>query len=164
LTTRRKGHDFERPQSGYQLTVYGNAEPAGSKRAFYRPKLGVRVVDDNKKAKPWKDLISQKAGQIACGQLQGPLLLEVDFYRTRPKGHYGTGKNACTVKASAPAYPDTKPDTTKLLRGVEDALTGIFYRDDAQICRQMVSKRWGDPARVVIRVSPLTPGAGKGSW
>lgn len=139
----------------YELTVYGNAEPAGSKRGLYRPQLGVRIVDANPKSRAWKDLVSQEAGKIADGLLQGPLELRAVFYRPRPAGHYGTGRNASVLKRSAPAYPTTKPDTTKLLRGIEDAMTGILYRDDAQIVRQVVSKQWGDPARVTIRLEDI---------
>lgn len=144
---------------GYQLTVYGNAEPAGSKRAFYRPKLGVRVVDANPKSREWKRIVSQEAGKIANGLLEGALVLEAVFYRPRPANHYGSGQNAGIVKRSAPAYPTTRPDTTKLLRGIEDALTGVLYRDDAQIVRQIVRKEWGDPARVVIAIEEIEEAA-----
>ena len=139
----------------YRLIVYGAAQPAGSKRAFYRPKLGVRIVDANPKAKEWKERIASEAGRIANGLLIGPLFLHITFFRTRPAGHYGTGRNSGVVKKSAPSHPVTKPDTTKLLRGAEDALTGILYRDDAQICQQIVSKEWGDPARVEIGVEEI---------
>lgn len=142
---------------GYELTVYGNAEPAGSKRAFYRPKLGVRIVDANPKSREWKNLVTQEAGKIANGLLEGPLRLEVVFWRARPMSHFGIGKNAGVLKAAAPAYPATRPDATKLLRGVEDALTGVFYRDDAQIVHQVVGKRWGETAKVTIKVQEMGP-------
>lgn len=140
---------------GYQLTVYGNAEPAGSKRAFYRPGLGVRVVDANPKSREWKNLVATEAGKVASGFLDGPLRLDATFYRPRPASHYGSGRNADRLKDSAPAYPTTRPDATKLLRGVEDALRGVFYRDDAQIVDQHVRKEWGEPARAVVKVEQL---------
>ena len=140
---------------GYAFTVYGNAEPAGSKRAFYRPGLGVRVVDANPKSREWKNLVAQEAGRISTGMLEGPLSLHATFYRPRPASHFGSGRNAGVLKTSAPAYPATRPDTTKLLRAVEDALQGVLYRDDAQIVEQHVSKQWGDPARCEIRVETL---------
>jgi crossover junction endodeoxyribonuclease RusA len=62
----------------------------------------------------------------------------------RPKGHYGSGKNELTVKNSAPKYPDKKPDCTKLLRALEDALTGILWIDDSQVVRQVVGKSYAD--------------------
>lgn len=51
----------------------------------------------------------------------------------------------------------------KLARAAEDALTGILWRDDAQICDEVIRKRYGEPARVEIEVrtlgesAPLTP-------
>lgn len=141
--------------TSYELTVYGNAEPAGSKRAFYRPSLGVRVVDANPKSREWKNLVAQAAGHIANGLLEGPLLLEATFYRPRPSSHYGSGRNKTVIKDSAPAFPIVRPDTTKLLRAIEDALKGVWYRDDAQIVDQIVKKRWGTPARVEMKVMQL---------
>jgi Holliday junction resolvase RusA-like endonuclease len=81
--------------------------------------------------------------------------LEVLFVLPRPKGHHGTGRNAGVPKASAPQWPTVKPDTTKLLRAVEDACTSILWRDDAQIVIQTACKVYGDPARCEITVRPL---------
>jgi predicted short-subunit dehydrogenase-like oxidoreductase (DUF2520 family) len=43
----------------------------------------------------------------------------------------------------------------KLARGVEDALTGIVWRDDAQIVVEHLEKRYGSPARCEVRVKYL---------
>lgn len=83
--------------------------------------------------------------------MDGPLALVVDFYVPRPKAHIG----AKGVKPSAPHYPTTRPDITKLLRAVEDAMSGIVYRDDAQIVHQQAMKRYGEPARCEILVTAL---------
>lgn len=147
----------ERMPTSYRLTVFGTAEPAGSKRAFHRPGLGVRVVDANPKSREWKSLVAQEAGKVATGLLEGPLLLEATFYRPRPASHFGSGRNSGIVKPSAPAFPDTRPDTTKLLRAIEDALQGVWYRDDAQIVTQVVRKLWGETAKVEMRVESLEP-------
>jgi Holliday junction resolvase RusA-like endonuclease len=84
--------------------------------------------------------------------LEGPLGLAVVFNITRPKGHFGTGRNAGALKDSAPYWPTVKPDATKLLRGLEDALTGVVWRDDAQVVEQAVTKRYAERegARVVV--------------
>jgi Holliday junction resolvase RusA-like endonuclease len=74
----------------------------------------------------------------------GPLSVNVTFYLRRPDGHYGTGRNAGQLKTSAPAYPTSKPDATKLWRSTEDAMTGVVFRDDSQIVQQSVGKRYCD--------------------
>jgi Holliday junction resolvase RusA-like endonuclease len=139
-----------------RFTVYGTAQPAGSKRAFHRP--GMRfpvVVDANPKAKGWKGSVSWEAARAMDGMpvLAGPLILEAVFYRVRPKGHF-TPKGA--LRPSAPVCPTGKPDVLKLTRGLEDAMTGIVYRDDSQIVEhRRVRKEYGEPARVEVIVECL---------
>lgn len=125
------------------FTIYGKSQPAGSKRAFpYKKKdgsgLGVRVSDANPNARSWKQDVASAAVVAMKGSdpFQGPLELTVDFHRLRPKGHLGTRG----VLPSAPSHPITKPDTTKLLRGLEDALSGIAWKDDAQVVIQTARK------------------------
>lgn len=84
-----------------------------------------------------------------AGLLDGPLELLVVFTVPRPKGHYG----ARGLRPSAPEYPAVRPDVTKLLRAVEDACTGIVWRDDAQIIEQHATKRYGEPASAWVRVA-----------
>lgn len=140
------------------FTVLGTPAPAGSKRGFYNPKAKrVIITDDSKRSRPWKALVSDAAAEAMNGDglLGGPLLLKALFIVPRPKGHFGTGANAKFVRLSAPPYPTTKPDATKLLRAVEDAMTGIVYRDDAQIVVQEVRKLYGEPARCAIWVETI---------
>ena len=77
------------------------------------------------------------------------------FYRPRPKSHFGTGRNAAILKPSAPTYPIGRPDALKLARAVEDAMTGVVYSDDALIVREVLTKFWGEPARVEIAIEAL---------
>lgn len=141
----------------FELTVYGSAQPAGSKRALpFAGKAGGRamMVDANKKARPWKDLVAQEAG-LAMDErplMEGSLVMELCFYRARPKGHFGSGRNSEQLKPSAPRFPAVKPDVLKLARAVEDALEGIVYRNDAQICEERIGKRYGTPERVTVMV------------
>lgn len=140
------------PMSGaITFTVHGHPEPAGSKRSV---PMGQRwgVIDANPKAKGWKGKVEQVAGEIMAGRplLQAPIRLELRFFVQRPKGHYGKKG----LLPSAPPYPATKPDVLKLARGVEDALTGVVYRDDAQIVDEVLEKHYG-PERVEISVREI---------
>jgi crossover junction endodeoxyribonuclease RusA len=142
------------------FTVHGVAAPAGSKRALpLGGKPGGRpiIVDDSKRSRPWKRDVAKTAAAAMAGRqlLDGPLELQVRFYVPRPKGHFGTGRNAGVVKASAPEFPTVKPDVTKLLRAVEDAMTGVIYRDDAQVVKQVAVKLYGEPARCVVAVAQI---------
>lgn len=140
----------------FSITVYGIAQPAGSKTSYIHPHTKQIVVTDaNPRARTWKQHVAQAAGAEYDGELmQGPVILEVTFFQPRPKGHYGTGRNEGVVKDSAPEYPAIKPDTTKLVRGTEDAMTGVVYRDDSQVVDLIAKKRYGAPARCEITVRP----------
>jgi Holliday junction resolvase RusA-like endonuclease len=142
------------------FTVYGRPAPAGSKR--FVPAGGKRggrplVIDDSKRSRPWKQDVAAIAGEAMAGRelLVGPLELVLVFYLARPKGHYG----ARGVLPSAPEWPIVKPDVLKLARAVEDALTGQVWRDDAQVVLETISKRYGDPERVVVTIHPPPAGS-----
>ena len=81
------------------------------------------------------------------------------FIRTRPKSHYRTGKNSHLLRDAAPTHPTVKPDVLKLARAAEDALTGILWRDVAQIIEEMLVKRFGDHPRCEILVQEMETGA-----
>lgn len=135
--------------------VPGKPAPAGSKRAFYNARLGrALVVDANANAKPWQAAVASTAAEHrnGAGLIDGPLEVEFIFYVPRPKGHFGTGRNASLLRASAPSHPTGRPDVLKLARGVEDALTGVLWRDDSQIVKELLRKEYGEPAGVHIEV------------
>lgn len=150
-----------------QFTVIGHPEPAGSKRAFpFKRKdgrIGVAVSDANPRAKDWKNAVaSVAAGEMAKLQLpldkpllDGPLMVSFIFHVMRPQGHWGTGKKASVLKASAPARPTTRPDVLKLARGCEDSLSGVVWTDDSQIVAEYIEKRYSTPERVEIVVETL---------
>ena len=139
--------------STIKFTVLGKAETAGSKRAFF--KQGMKrpiVIDDNAKSKPWKAEVAAAAREVYDGPLlNGALAVTFTFFRPRPKGHFKKNGELATAGLDA-EFPTTKPDALKLARGVEDALTGVIYRDDAQIVTESLMKRWGEPARVEVEI------------
>ncbi len=138
-----------------EFFVPGIPQPGGSKKGFYNPNMGrVIITEDNKRSSPWRAVVSEMAMQAVSGVLEGPLAVRFDFVVTRPKGHYGSGKNTNVLKRSAPAFPAVKPDVSKYVRSTEDALKGILWRDDAQVVTQAATKRYGPQAGCRIRVSP----------
>jgi Holliday junction resolvase RusA-like endonuclease len=151
------------------FTVLGEPRPAGSKRAMPIYRKGAKgkqlvtradgspliaVTDDNAKSKGWKQEVAQAARHMYDGDLlDGPLKLTLRFFRIRPKGHFG--KSGLNGAGRGSMAPTTKPDVLKLARAVEDALTGVIWRDDAQIVVESLSKWWGEPARVEISIDVL---------
>jgi crossover junction endodeoxyribonuclease RusA len=143
---RRKG-----TQRHVDFRVRGMAPaPQGSKRHVGN---GV-MVESSQRVKPWREAV-RWAALAELGDappMAGPVQVTVFYGLPRPKGHYGTGRNAETLRPSAPRFPAVKPDLDKLDRGLFDALTGLVWQDDAQVVAVTAHKVYGDPgARVIVR-------------
>ncbi len=138
-----------------QFTVYGLSAPGGSKTAGVSKAGKSFVRDSSKRSAPWKRQVAEKAAEAmnGTGLLEGPLEATFTFIMPRPQGHYGKKG----IRPSAPPHPVTRPDVLKLARVVEDACSGICYRDDSQIVDEHLFKRYGDPVRCEITIRPLFP-------
>ncbi len=153
------------------FTIHGEPKPQGSKVAqviygrdgkpvFKNGRVLAVVRDDSKQLRAWRQDVATTAAEaiVKAGivePLLGPVSLSIVFTRARPAGHFGTGRNARALKASAPKHPTTRPDTVKLTRAVEDALTGIVWRDDSQVCHHVLVKAWGQDFRTVVTIERL---------
>lgn len=134
------------------ITFFVPGEPKGQPRprAFaFTPKGGGKptarmFTPDN--AKDFKGRIYVFAGQH---RPQAPMLaavsVEIIAIFPRPKCHYGTGRNAATLKADAPRHHCGKPDRDNVEKAVLDALTQLgFWRDDGQVCQGSLTKLYAD--------------------
>lgn len=131
----------------FQFTVWGTPVPQGSMRAFIIKKTGRAIVtSSNKKVKPWRNEVAGAALQAI--EVYGfppmmnaePVQMEVEFFFDKPK----------SVKGN---FKVTKPDMDKLLRAIFDALTGVAYKDDSQVVRCILTKQYGYPPCVKVKVS-----------
>jgi len=104
------------------FTVVGIAQPKGSTRAFVRGTRAI-ITSDNPKVKDWEHGIASTARLVARdGLFVGPVAVRVCFALLRP----------VSLPRRVVAHV-RKPDLDKLVRSVGDALTGVLYRDDAQV-------------------------------
>ncbi|MFJ6730062.1 RusA family crossover junction endodeoxyribonuclease [Streptomyces sp. NPDC091281] len=139
-----------------QLTAYGTPGPQGSKTknahgAMYESSAAV---------KPWREAVKSAALDAlhhdeAWMALTAAVRLDVTFCLRRPKSHFGTGRNASVLKASAPPFPTGKPDLDKLVRSTQDALkdAGVLADDS------VVATLRAEKAFVLAAGALLTPGA-----
>ena len=143
-----------------ELFIDGTPRPAGSKRAF----LGQRkdgshfanVVDDCKTSAGWKADVREAFRRRYQGEpTKEPVRLDIVFTLPRPKSHFRTGRHADKLRDDAPTTHTSKPDRGKLLRAVEDALTGVAWVDDAQVCAGEVSKVYGKRVGVWIMLKTI---------
>jgi Holliday junction resolvase RusA-like endonuclease len=148
-----------------QFRVIGRPQPGGSKRAFPIRAAGqltgrVAVTDDNPRTKDWKAEVIAAAMHSVDGHpvpFTGPLYVELTFLLARPQGHYGTGRNHGIIRAGAPKFPGVRPDVSKLARPTIDALSGIVWRDDAQIVDERHKKVYETPTGCYVVVKELAP-------
>ena len=103
------------------------------------------VTDDNPEMVTWRFVVAS-AGNLARKRKpvlrSGPLLVTCEFILERRKGDLGTGKNTGKARPSAPRWSEVKCDVGKFVRCVEDGLTTIIWRDDAQVAMQITAKRY----------------------
>lgn len=153
-----------------EIVVLGTPAPQGSKRGFAIKAKGaytgkVAQVESSAKVKPWRMAVKYAAlNEIAMldwiyQTMTGAIVLEVTFRLPRPKGHYGTGRNAGLLKPIAPFHPNGRPDLDKLLRSTFDALgeAGV-WGDDAQVVKVYGSKEYATdyaPTGATIRVKSV---------
>jgi crossover junction endodeoxyribonuclease RusA len=124
------------------FSVPGTPIPQGSKQAFTN---GTKtwLVEANKEIYAWREKIA-KSATIAMElhrqkPLEGAVSLEIDFIMPRPK----------TVTR---ARHTVKPDLDKLIRAVNDAITGICFVDDSRVVRINAAKnyeRFGTPGVII---------------
>jgi Holliday junction resolvase RusA-like endonuclease len=143
LLARILGDTIKDDDMKIEIFVPGKPAPGGSKTGFYIKKINrVVMTPASKKTKPWMQLVRSMAETEYQGELlTGPLKFKMEFRILRPKGHFGTGKNAGVIKDRfIHAMPEVRPDLTKYVRSTEDALVGVIWRDDSQVCVQENAK------------------------
>jgi len=130
------------PRPAITITAVGLPGPQGSKRHVGN---GV-MVESSAKVKPWRQDVKHAAldvtGALDWTALTGPLAVAMTFTFPRIKSHYRTGRYAHLLKDTAPLQPAVYPDLSKIVRSTEDALTGIVWKDDAQVVQYVRLGKW----------------------
>lgn len=119
------------PNREIEFWVEGDPIPQGSMRRGRRNKM----FHSNKKLLPWREqmykcAMNAKDGYDFFAPKEKGICLEAFFLLKRPK--CGKNRNLHTFT----------PDLDKLMRAVGDALTGVMYEDDCQICELRLHKRY----------------------
>jgi crossover junction endodeoxyribonuclease RusA len=127
----------------FRFEAKGSPQPKGSTRSFV---INGRVVttSDNPALHTWQKVIRFCAQDWKSGLLPAstPVSIDIIFTLQRPP----------SVSAGRRPLPIVKPDCDKLARAVLDALSGIVYRDDAQVVDIHARKRYGDTPGIECEV------------
>jgi len=134
------------------LTIEGKQATQGSKIPMPGKRFGVK--DSCKELPAWRHYVALEARRSYRDHIvrDRPLAMTLIFQRPRPKSHLNSKGD---VKPKAPAYPTTRPDSIKMARAIEDALSGVIYHDDSQIVKHQILKTYGDRYETTIRVEEV---------
>lgn len=145
------------PPPDVEVIVRGAPVPSGIRPVPIKGKDGQvhsrlaegRDAQHEQRIKGWRARVAGAGVDAMAGRdvYDGPLAVELRFLRPRTVSQLGTGRNSGQVKASTPAFPTTRPDVLKLARLVEDALTSVVWKDDAQIVDERLVKIYVPPNR-----------------
>lgn len=136
-----------------EATIYGKARPEGALTIGNRSDGGRYLRHSGgQDLASWKRAIAETVGPLVTEPETGAVRVDATFYVARPKGHYGTGRNAGRLRESAPAFPTKRSggDLDKLARGLLDALTGCAFLDDSQVTDLRMRKRYADGKPVCL--------------
>jgi Holliday junction resolvase RusA-like endonuclease len=149
------------------FAVAGTPQPQGSiklvpncgfPRAFHTFAALMKCVSltsDNPQLVSWRSRIAFEAHQVRRRSMKerklvddkqslwpvGPLFVKLAFTLTRPTELRGARLTA-RVGAAGVIWPCVRPDIDKLARAVLDALTGVLWTDDGQVCSLELEKHY----------------------
>ena len=132
-----------------KLIVYGDSVAQGRPKATGQG--GHIRVYDPVKSRNYKEVVRTEAlklrlEKLLCGELE----VTVNIYRSVPKS-FSKKNNAMALREDI--RPITKPDVSNIVKGIEDALNGILWRDDSQIVDLHVSKFYSEIPRVEVFIT-----------
>jgi len=143
------------PDETIEFAALGEPSPEGSTRSFYIAKLNRTVTthQNQKRLEAWRNRVATEAQHMLEGRewsadCSSAYSLDVDFVLARPP----------SVPAHRRVHPTVKPDIDKLVRAVNDALTGILFPDDCQVVSVSMTKAYDEGRRpgAYIRVCRYT--------
>jgi Holliday junction resolvase RusA-like endonuclease len=111
----------------------------------------------------WQEHVADAArvAMFAEPIVLGPVMLSIEFYRATPYGSTPGDWWSVNVEERGgrfvkPGRP--QPDLTNLLKGTEDAIAGVVFGNDAQVCEIRTTRVYGPQDGVRITVHALEPG------
>ena len=128
-----------------EITIPGQPVAQG------RPRVTRFGTFDPQKSKDYKAFVGYCAlDKKPPVPLDGPLTVRIDAYMGVPPSW---SKKKREQAISGELKPTGRPDVSNIVKCVEDALTGIIWRDDAQIVCLSVLKRYSDNPRVEVVIN-----------
>jgi Holliday junction resolvase RusA-like endonuclease len=134
-----------------QFTVYGEPVAQGRPRATMID--GHIRMYDPKKSRDFKEYVKLVASEHRPEKLlEGPISLVVKVYKPTLKSF---SKKKKAAAEAGQLRPTSKPDVSNYLKLIEDALTGVIWKDDSQIIDCSISKYYSETPRTEIQIKEM---------
>jgi Holliday junction resolvase RusA-like endonuclease len=159
------------PRRSIELMIPGlKPQTQGSMRAIPFAKLdgslGVRVLHAaDRRLKDWRLAVRDAAARKwPWPPTEQPVMVAVLIIAPRPKSHFC--RNGLSLKGRRQTRPGRQVgDVDKVLRAILDSLSGVVYRDDAQVAEAIVRKVWSDePDAAWLTTIHVQIGGDAASW
>ena len=125
--------------------------PIGQGRPKFSTINGHARAYDPEKSRNYKAYVKLLATQAmkdsGFTMIKGPCALSINAYFEVPKSK---SKKFREAALNGLEYPTKKPDLSNIIKGIEDALNGLAYKDDALIVRLGVTKLYSEVPRVEV--------------
>lgn len=128
--------------------------PVGKGRPKFSTVKGHAIAYTPAKTASYENLVKiafQNSGQSAFDR-EAQLKAEIKAFFPIPKSTSKRNRLLMTEKYILPAK---KPDTDNLAKSILDALNGLAYYDDAQICELHVYKYYSEDPRAEIIITDI---------
>ena len=132
----------------FELTPVEQQRPRAA-----RSKYGVHMYDPQK-VKQFKRVVAAEA-QLSYRErpLEGALTVSINFYRPIIKS---VSRREMKRREARQALPVVKPDLDNYIKSFLDALHGIYWIDDNQICQIDAKKFYSVTPRIEIMVEQIS--------
>jgi Holliday junction resolvase RusA-like endonuclease len=136
------------------LKIVIPGEPCAQGRPRFSTHGGFVKAYDPAKSRNYKAFVKYVATHEATKQgwlyTELPLSMSVIAYMTIPKSK---SKKFRKAAMEGEERPTKKPDLSNIVKGVEDALNGVLYKDDSQIVNLAMEKYYSEEPRLEVTLS-----------
>lgn len=134
------------------FTVPGQPQGKGRARAFVRNGHVAHYTPE--KTRSYEGVITALALEAMHGRApsNAPLQLDLILWFEVPDSWPKWKRDAALAGT---VVPTTKPDADNVTKAVKDALNGVVWRDDCQVVRMSVAKKYDVRPRVIVEVSEV---------
>lgn len=138
--------------TSFRLTILGT--PVGKARPRFDTRTGRvytpsrTVIAEDLIRAAWRDAGEPRLPNDAA------LMFRVEVELERPRSHLRRDGELSAAGLRS-KWPTRRPDVDNCLKLALDALNGVAFRDDKQVCEVFARRLWGPIAQTLIEVTAL---------